>query len=315
MSSVEPQTLGQFLAERGGFLARIGRRGWPLVVSVVFILLGFVYTLQWGSVVQHTPSLWLWPPDLWGAYLTSSEAVHGHVGSVYQATGILEFPGLLVLLAPFGALSSVFHTTFVQVLTQSGQRPELAVTHVGTGLIGRPLFLTSTGTFVANPQWVLVVVPYVLILSCVALFAFDSLAERLQVSRAQRAVLCLTEAALLWNVTVIWGHPEDAIAIALAVYALVFTLDGRLAGAGWLFGAAVAFQPFVLLMLPVLLAVAGRHKMVGFIVRSVLPSAVLLARSTCSELPRHLPRVHRSAQLPEPEPRDSVDISFTSPRR
>ena len=275
MSSVEPQTLGQFLAERGGFLAHIGRRGWPLVVSLVFILLGVVYTLQWGSVVQHTPSLWLWPQDLWGAYLTSSEAVHGHVGSVYQATGILEFPGLLVALAPFGLLSNVFHTTFVQVLTQSGQRPELAATHLGPGLIGRPLFLTSTGTFVANPQWVLVVVPYVLVLSCVALFAFDSLAERLQVSRAKRAVLCVAEAVLLWNVTVIWGHPEDAIAVALAVYALVFTLDGRLVGGGWLFGAAVTFQPFVLLMVPVILTVAGRQKMVGFIVRSVLPSAVL----------------------------------------
>jgi hypothetical protein len=277
VSSVESQTLGQYLAERGGILARIGRRGWPFGVSALFVLLGSLYTFQWGPFVQHTPSLWLWPGDLWGAYLTTSEAVHGHVGSIYQATGILEFPGLLVVLAPFGALSNALHTTFVQVLNTSGQRPILPVTHVGAGLIGRQVFVTSTGTFVADPNWVAIVVPYCLILSCVALFAFDALAERLQVSRQKRALLCVTEAALLWNVTVIWGHPEDAVAIAFAVYALIFTLDKRFVGAGWLFGVAVAFQPLVLLMLPALLALVGRHKIVAMIVRSVVPAAVLLA--------------------------------------
>jgi hypothetical protein len=66
------------------------------------------------------------------------------------------------------------------------------------------------------------------------------------------------------------GHPEDAVAIALAVYALIFTLDTRFVGAGWLFGVAVAFQPLVLLMLPVLHAVAGRQRMPGLIIRSVV---------------------------------------------
>jgi hypothetical protein len=277
VSSVESQTIGSYLAERGGFSARIGRRGRPLAVSAVFLLLGLLYTFQWGPVVQHTPSLWLWPGDLWGAYLTTSEAVRGHVSSIYQATGILEFPGLLVALAPFGALSSALHTTFVQILTTSGQAPVIPVTHVGSGLIGRPVFLTTGGTFVADPKWVTIVVPYCLILSCGALFAFDALAERMQVSRQKRTLLCVTEALLLWNVTVIWGHPEDAVAIALAVYALIFTLDSRFVGAGWLFGVAVAFQPLVLLMLPVLLAVAGRQKAPSLILRSVVPSAVLLA--------------------------------------
>jgi hypothetical protein len=118
--------------------------------------------------------------------------------------------------------------------------------------------------------------PYVLILSCIALFAFDALAERLKVSRSRRAVLCVTEAVLLWPAVALWGHPEDAVAVALATYALIFTLDKRFVGAGWLFGAAVAFQPLVLLMLPVLLAVAGRPRMFGMAVRSVLPAAVLI---------------------------------------
>jgi hypothetical protein len=74
----------------------------------------------------------------------------------------------------------------------------------------------------------------------------------------------------------IYGHPEDAVAIALASYALVFTFEDRFVGAGWLFGAAVGFQPLVLLMLPALLAVVGRSRMLGLGIRSLLPAGVLL---------------------------------------
>ena len=67
------------------------------------------------------------------------------------------------------------------------------------------------------------------------------------------------------------------MAVALAVYALIFALDRRFVGAGWLFGAAVAFQPLVLLMLPVLLAMAGRRSGIGLAIRSLLPAVILLA--------------------------------------
>ena len=100
---------------------------------------------------------------------------------------------------------------------------------------------------------------------------------RLQVSRQRRAVITIVEAVLIWNVTVLYGHPEDAVAIALAIYALISAMDGRFVKAGWMFGAAVAFQPLVLLMVPVLLAMAGRRRGIGLAVRSVLPSAVLLS--------------------------------------
>ncbi len=130
--------------------------------------------------------------------------------------------------------------------------------------------------YVSHPQWVAAVDPYVLMLSCTALFACDALAERLQVSRQRRVVLSVVEAVLLWNVVVWWGHPEDAVAVAFAVYALIFALDKRFVGAGWLFGAAVVFQPLVLLMLPVLLAMAGRRSGLGMAIRSLLPAAALL---------------------------------------
>jgi hypothetical protein len=112
-------------------------------------------------------------------------------------------------------------------------------------------------------------------MSCVALFACDALAERLQISRTRRVVLVVAEAVILWNVTVLWGHPEDAVAVALAIYALIFATDERFIGAGWLFGAALAFQPLVLVMFPVLIFLGGKDRALGLIVRGVVPAAVV----------------------------------------
>ncbi len=273
--SKESPSLRKYLEERGGVSARVGRRIWPIAVSTAFVVLALLYSFRWGSVVKHVPSAWVWPGDLWVTYFATSQLAHGHVASIYPTTGFLEFPGIMLVLAPLGALSSVLHTSFIQILTSNGQVPTYAQDHVGPALIGHPLYQTSTGYFVAHPQWLLFVLPYVSILSCIALFAFDALAERLQISRTLRTVLCITETVFIWNITVIWGHPEDAIAVALAVYALIFTLDGRFVGAGWLFGAAVAFQPFVLVILPVIMAVGGRQRMLGMAIRSALPVAVL----------------------------------------
>ena len=111
--------------------------------------------------------------------------------------------------------------------------------------------------------------------------------ERLGVGRGRRRLLCVAEGVVLWNVSVIWGHPEDAVALALAIYALVLALDGRWSGAGWLFGAAVATQPVVVLMLPVILALAGRSRALPLLVRASLPSVLLLADPPRRRVPRH----------------------------
>jgi hypothetical protein len=84
-------------------------------------------------------------------------------------------------------------------------------------------------------------------------------------------------------VSVLWGHPEDALAVALAVYALVLALDGRWSGAGWLFGAAVVTQPVVVLALPVILALAGKDRVLPFLVRVSVPSVLLLAAPLAAE--------------------------------
>ena len=85
------------------------------------------------------------------------------------------------------------------------------------------------------------------------------------------------EAIILWNVSVFWGHPEDALALALATYALLFAIDERFVGAGWLFGASMAVQPLVVVILPILLIMGGKRRAVGVVVRSIVPAAALTA--------------------------------------
>jgi hypothetical protein len=244
------------------------------------LLFDSLFIFRWGSVVEQIPGLWTSPQDLWITFFNSSEFVHGHFGSVYSVSDkFVEFPGILLALAPLSALSSPFHTTALE-LTRKGAVPapgfSVSVQGASIPFQNAQALAFSGHHFVLRPLWVAFVDPYVLMLSCSALFAFGALAESLQVSRRRRILLALAEAILLWNVAVIWGHPEDAIALALATYALVFVLDRRFVGAGWLMGAAIAFQPLVLLMLPVLLAVGGRQRAVGMLVRSGVPSAVLL---------------------------------------
>lgn len=80
-----------------------------------------------------------------------------------------------------------------------------------------------------------------------------------------------------------WGHPEDAIAVGLADYALIAAFDGRFQKAGWLFGAAVAFQPLVVVALPILLVVGDRRQALGLIIRGALPAAVLVVAPLVSD--------------------------------
>jgi hypothetical protein len=67
------------------------------------------------------------------------------------------------------------------------------------------------------------------------------------------------------------------MAVGLAVYVLLLVFDDRWSAAGWLFGASLALQPLVLLMLPVLLVAAGVKRWPGFLVRAAVPVVAVLA--------------------------------------
>jgi hypothetical protein len=222
---------------------------------VALFCFGMAYIFRWGPTVEHLP-LWETPGDIWNTYTAANSVDHGHFGAVYApSNAFFAFPGVLVLLAPMAALTNAL-----------GMGADVYPNHV-----------------VAYPQAFLLLGPYIVLLSAFALFACDALAERLGVDWRRRGILAVTEGVVLFNISVLWGHPEDAIAVGLAIYAFICAFDGRFSRAGWLLGAAVAFQPLVIVALPILIAMAGRSEALGLIVRGALPSLVLVIAPLASD--------------------------------
>jgi hypothetical protein len=225
---------------------RLVRRAFPLVASLGLIVVG-VSTTTWGpSMMGRTE--WVLPYDLWGTLVAATRLAHLDIGGLYTSpTGLVSLPGAAVILVPIAAV--------IDAAGLSLQIPGPANLH--------------------PPVW-LVAAPYQIALCCVTLFAADALAEQLGVTRWKRALLSAASAGVLWNVSARWGHPEDAVAVGLLLYAILAQSRSRDGLAGWLAGAAVCVQPLVLLALPVMLALMPWRRMPMFLVRAALPSAVLL---------------------------------------
>jgi hypothetical protein len=219
----------------------------PLIGSAGLLAAG-MFTTTWGPALIGRKE-WALPYDLWGTLIATTRLAHGSIGGLYAApTGLISLPGAAVILLPCAALISVLG-----------------------------LSLDIPGPHNLHPAAWLVAGPYQIALCCITLFAADALAEQLGVSHWKRGLLAAASAGILWSVSARWGHPEDAVAVGLLLYAILAQSRGQTALAGWLAGAAVCVQPLVLLALPVMLAVLPWRRMVPFLVRAALPSAVLLA--------------------------------------
>ena len=226
---------------------RIRRRLFPLLASILLIAIG-MYTTTWGPTMIGR-SEWALPYDLWGTLVAATRLAHGDLGGIYTLpTGLVSLPGAAVILVPCAA-----------IIAAAG----LSLQFPGPENLHPPVWLLAG--------------PYQIALCCVTLFAADALAEQLGVSRWKRALLAAASAGALWSVSARWGHPEDAVAVGLLLYAIVAMSQSRPTLAGWLAGAAVCVQPLVLLALPVLLALLPWRRMPAFLGRAALPSAALLA--------------------------------------
>jgi len=233
--------------------ARLSNRRWPCAATVALVTIGMAYTLWWAPIVRHQ-QYFIVPGDIWGTFRAAHVIAWGDIGGIYAAgTALVSFPAFLLVLAPVTMITSAFGMT------------------------------EDFPYYPPHPTAWYVLGPFEILVSCVALFACDALAQRLGAVGWRRPVLAFAGAAALWNVSVMWGHPEDALAVGLALYALVLAIDGRWTGAGWLFGAAVATQPLVILMLPVLIAMAGKRNAAGLLMRSILPAVLLLVAPLYAE--------------------------------
>ncbi len=227
---------------------RIRRRRVPLIGSAAFVLIGML-TTTWGPTHLMGRAEWALPYDLWGTLVATVRLSHGNIGGIYApGTGLISLPGAAVILLPCAAV--------INALGLSLQIP---------------------GPHNLHPAVWLVAGPYQMALSCITLFAADALAERLGVSLWKRALLQVASLGILWSPSPRWGHPEDAVAVGLLLYAVLAQSNDRLALAGWLTGCAICVQPLVLLAVPVQLALLPWRRMIPFLLRAAAPSAVLLA--------------------------------------
>jgi hypothetical protein len=227
---------------------RLRRRWRPIAVSALVLVSGLAYCFFWVPVVHHG-NRWVEPGDIWQTFRSAHYVGWGDIGGIYTGgTHLVTFPGIAVLLAPVAMISGAL-----------GLSESIA-----------PFYL-------AHPAAWFLLGPAEILLGTPMLFALDAVAERCALGPTRRSLLAVMEGFLLWQVVVLWGHPEDALALGLAVYALLAGLDGKWTASGWLWGASVVVQPLTGLILPIAVAQAPRGIRLRLCVQAALPSVVLLA--------------------------------------
>jgi hypothetical protein len=227
------------------------RRAFPLIAVVVMILIGMAGTI-WGPV-YYGEQAWAVPDDLWATLVAAQRVLHLDLAGLYTApTNLISFPGAAVILVPVAALMDA---------------------------AGIPIQAGRQGV---HPAGWLIAGPLETLISAIALFAADALAERMGVSLPRRFLLAAAGATALWNVSIRWGHPEDAVAVGLLMYAALAVANGRGSRAAWLAGAGVAVQPLVLLAFPLLVAAVEPKRLPGFLARAATPAAALLAAAAAA---------------------------------
>jgi hypothetical protein len=232
------------------------RRLFPLLATAALIAMSMGSTTWWGPLITGTHS-WPLPDDLWGTLAAAQRLVHLDIGGLYaKPTGLVGFPGAAVILVPVAAL-----------IDAAG------------------ISLRIPGAHNLHPTAWLLAGPYVMAISAVVLFAADALAERIGADRAKRAVLATASAVALWSVSVEWGHPEDAVAVGLLLFAILALSERKAPRSAWLIGAAIAVQPVVLIALPLILIALEPRRVVGYLTRAATPAVVVLGVAAAANWP------------------------------
>ncbi len=228
------------------------RRLFPLLAAIAMTVAGMAGTM-WGPR-YYGKTAWALPDDLWGTLIAAQRLAHLNLAGLYTwPTQLVSLPGTALILVPAAVVIDV-----------TGLRLSLPAAHG------------------AYPAVWLFAGPYQVAVSAVALFAADAIAERLGATRPKRFWLAAASATALWSVTIRWGHPEDAVATGLLMYAILALADAKTRRSAWLAGAAVAVQPLVLLAVPLLVAVVEPRRLAGYLTRAAAPPVLLLAAAAAA---------------------------------
>jgi len=218
----------------------------PLIGIVAILIGGMAFSFLWNPLLHHA-SIWYTPPDLWRTFRAAQYVSWASEGVIYNShTYFDSFPGIAVLLAPIAKLSAVLHMSesFPMALPQ------------------------PTTWYILGPAN--------FILGGLVLFPLDAISKMLAVSFRRRIVLTVLECAVIWPAAAIWGHPEDGLALAFALYGLMSAFSSRWTWVAFSFALAVVFQPLTLLVLPIAMAYAPLRKWPLLASAIALPSALLL---------------------------------------
>jgi hypothetical protein len=260
------------------------RRAFPLIATLGLILIGMAGTI-WGPVYYHQTA-WAVPDDLWATLVAAQRLAHLDLAGLYTApTNLVSFPGTAVILVPVAAIMDA---------------------------AGIPIQAGRQGV---HPAGWLVAGPLETILASLVLFAADALAQRMGVNLLKRFVLAAAGATALWNVSVRWGHPEDAVAIGLLLYAVLALSNERPNRAAWLAGAAVAVQPLALLAFPLLaIAAVEPRRLPGFVARAATPAVALLAAAAAANWTATIHAVTNQPNAPSVDhPTPWIYLTFLAP--
>ena len=248
------------IERRAGAAARISpwvvERRAPVVATFAMFVPVLAYSLLGHAGTHGGHYELVTPSDLWGLVASSWALVHGQFAHIYvvpQGT-LTSPPALEVALAPVLLIA---------------QATGLASQHSG-----QPVGL-----------WLLLA-PVVLLLASTLLFAIDAVARHWDLSDGRRLGLALASALGVANVTGLWGHPEDCIAVAMVLWsALALERRGSAAGprAAWLLGVGIAFQPLAILAVAPVLTRLGWRSVARNSWRLAVPSLVVLLPALLGE--------------------------------
>ncbi len=208
---------------------------WVAALTVAVVATGMAYTEWWNPVVHHL-GYPLIPADFSQTLKDALVIGRGNLLHVYSDQAqLVTLPGYALLLAPVATAVHLLHL----------QQP---------WLLAGPVCLATAGAGLAG---------------------MDRLAGALGVEPANRRWLLAAGAAAMWPTVALWGHPEDVLAVGSCAFCLAAAIEGRWRAAGWFLGAALAAQLLAVLMVPVVLAAAGRYRWRQVALRAAaLPAAL-----------------------------------------
>ncbi len=223
------------------------------VVLSAAIAIGFLVVslgISTGAQVFFPLHGWLYAADFF-ALMRDAHTI------LWGGFGILYAPGIGQTAHPFGALSLVPLAEFSSLMHYVEPYPY--------PLLRPVIWLWSLG--------------YMSIFLFVYVLAVLRAYRRLGLPESRRRWIAGSSALLAAFCLFPWGHPEDVAAMALSLFAFADLLDDRTTRGAYLAGAAVAFQPQMLLFLMplALLRLKGFTRLAAFAARAaVIPLAVAL---------------------------------------